>query len=384
MEKLFKGFLLLLLISCCFSQQPIACQVCQRAKQCDQSLLYDGNIDLIYNSMVQQLPISDYPLKIECVKTSTEATYIFSWANDVYQAIVDIKTRAYKVIKSDQNTAVKAVEGVQNALGVRDSSILQTNENIIARIDQDIRVKYFPGINVKCVSIVPGQGGYHAIYEKPDFKRVEYDAVLSTSGGNTFITYKACPVSTVVDSKPAQTTNQAQVYGNSGTTTSNSQGSPNIWFNVQQNPTPYTINPSQVTIKPVATAPSLQVQANPQVQVANQPSPQVQAKPQVQITPQIQTAPQPTIQVQASPQVQTAPQPQTTLQVQTAPQIQPTSQPQQTQVVQPSDQVADPTTAVVVGGYTQIQTNDEGFLKILNLLNQKFGSIISSCSIIKV
>lgn len=262
METIFKGFLLLLLVSCCFTQQQIVCKVCQQVSQCDESLLYDGNIDLIYNSMAQQLPISNYPVKIECVKTSTEATYTFSWVNDVYQAIVDIKTRAYKVIKSDQNNAVKAVEGVQNALGVRDSSILQTNENIIARIDQDIRAKYFSNINVKCVSIVPGQGGYHAIYEKPDFTRVEFDAVLSTSGGNTFITYKACPISTVVDNKPA---NQPQGYANGA-----AQGSGNIWFNVQQNPTPYTINPNQISIKPVTVASGVQVQSNPQVQVPPQ------------------------------------------------------------------------------------------------------------------
>ena len=309
MEKIFKGFLLLLLISCSYCQQKIVCQVCQRVNQCDQSLLYDANIDPIYNSMAQQLPISQYPLKIECVKSSTEATYTFSWANEVYQAIVDLNTRAYKVIKSDQNSAVKAVEGVQNALGVRDSSILQTNENIIARIDQDIRVKYFSNVNVKCISIVPGQGGYHAIYEKPDFTRVEFDAVLSTSGGNTFITYKACTASTVVDSKQVQPTNQAQVYGNNGA----AQGSPNIWFNVQQNPTTFTINPNQISIKPI-TAPGLQVQGNPQLQVASQPSLQVQTAPQVQIAPRPQ--PQPTPQVQTPSQIQTVSQPQQSQQIQ--------------------------------------------------------------------
>jgi hypothetical protein len=76
------------------------------------------------------------------------------------------------VIKVEQNIAAQAVENVQNALGVRDNSILQTNDNIISRIDQDIRGKYLANINVRCISILPVQGGYHAIYERTDSSRI--------------------------------------------------------------------------------------------------------------------------------------------------------------------------------------------------------------------
>lgn len=329
MEKLFKGFLLVLLISCAFGQQKIACQVCQRVKQCDQSLLSDGNIDLIYNSIIQQLSITDYPLRIECVKTSAEATYTFSWSADVYQAIVDLKTRDYKVIKAQQNPAFQSVESVQNALGVRESSILQTNENIIARIDQDIRGKYCSNVNVKCVSILPVQGGYHAIYEKADTSRIEFDAVLSTSGGNTFISYKTCEASTIVDNKQGQGVNQGLL--------ASGQGASNIWFNGQAVTIPYAINPSQISIKPinVPTIPGLQVQP-------------------AQLVPQPQPA-QPVSQVQPT---KPAPQPQPITQTQPVP-------------------------APVIGGYTQIQVNDDGVLKVLDFLKQQFGSIISGCSIIK-
>jgi hypothetical protein len=103
-------------------------------------LLSDPNIDPIYNSIVKQLSISDYPNAISKDQNEKEIIYVFTWSSKTYQATVDKATRSFKVV--DQSPS-NPLENLQLSLGLRKNDIFGNQVELITRIDKDIKNKYF-------------------------------------------------------------------------------------------------------------------------------------------------------------------------------------------------------------------------------------------------
>jgi hypothetical protein len=188
-----KPLLCLSLLVLTLSQQ---CQVCAQVKQCDSSLFNDANIDPIYNSLIQQIQIQGYPTAITRLQDKTNSNYTFTWPSRVFLATVNLNTRAYTVVEttpaSSSTTTTANVEAEQSALGIRGDSLVNNQSELIARIDSDIRKKYSYGSDVKCLSITPVKGGYHATYQKKDGTVSSIDSAVQTNGNNVMISYQMC------------------------------------------------------------------------------------------------------------------------------------------------------------------------------------------------
>jgi hypothetical protein len=95
-------------------------------------------------------------------------------------------TRSFKVVdKSPSNP----LENLQLSLGLRKNDIFGNQVELINRIDQDIKNKYFLSQKVLCLAVTPSYNGFQAIYQKEDFTVVVFDIFIKNEGGNTQISY---------------------------------------------------------------------------------------------------------------------------------------------------------------------------------------------------
>jgi hypothetical protein len=88
-----RAFLIpLLLVALVSGQQASKCQVCSRVRQCDPVLFNDGNIDPIFDALVQQLDLKEYPDVISRTQDAKNAYYSFGWPGRFFLATVDLQT----------------------------------------------------------------------------------------------------------------------------------------------------------------------------------------------------------------------------------------------------------------------------------------------------
>lgn len=74
--------------------------MCSRVKQCDPVLFEDADIDPIFNALVQQLDLKEYPDVISRTQDAKNAYYSFAWPGRFFLATVDLQTGSFFIVEN--------------------------------------------------------------------------------------------------------------------------------------------------------------------------------------------------------------------------------------------------------------------------------------------
>ena len=96
------------------------CKICAQAQTCPKELFSDGDIDAIFNSLIQQIKITSPPVEISKASNTTHSNYTFRWVSKIYVAVVDLTTRNYKIFSfNDQKPENNLASGARQTMNKR-------------------------------------------------------------------------------------------------------------------------------------------------------------------------------------------------------------------------------------------------------------------------
>ena len=142
---------------------------------------------------MKQTGVKSYPLEITKTSDSSQTNYTFIWKAQAYLAIVDLNTHKFKVLAvkmNNQGTNTQNKVAARASNGQASGSAKSGTSQLLNYIDKDIKNKYFPSENVKCIKYKQTSKGYYMIYQRSNGKQINFDVTVTNQNGNTVINFK--------------------------------------------------------------------------------------------------------------------------------------------------------------------------------------------------
>jgi len=89
---------LVCLVALTLSQTAPACQICLKVPSCPKELFADTFVDPLYSSIIKQVNLTNSPSALSKTSTSEQSNYTFTWPGQSFLAIVNLNTRAFKIM----------------------------------------------------------------------------------------------------------------------------------------------------------------------------------------------------------------------------------------------------------------------------------------------